>query len=296
MKRGSHRKATPQEIERYQYILTPPTETMVYILGFLWADGTIGSPNSGGYITSCEIAHNDFKDLEKIIDTQNIWIKSYRNRPNRKPQACFRSNNKPFHEFLVKNDYHLKKNVTPAKILNFIPDYFRYLWWRGYFDGDGCLYTHSGIHQVSFSAAYDYDWSIMKAFIKEKIDIPNPGIQYVITNRGYKYSALRITNYFDCIKFCDYIYQKNIGIGLERKYNKYLELIKQEPSLEEKYRHENRRRLIAAYNKDTGKLVGKWKSRTECIKDLGIDPSSMYKVLNDKWKHTHGYNLRYVDT
>jgi hypothetical protein len=199
------------------------TPESAYLLGFIWADGYIGS---GGRI-STTISTPDFKDIEWVFDKTGKWCKyHYPVRPCSKlPHSVANTTNRPLVEFLTEHDYRVKSGASSDKILAHIPEHLRHYWWRGYFDGDGCLYLRGDLRQLSIGSCHDQDWSFFEDLCGRL------GCRYSLirrnSKRGYRSSCVRMTGYHACKAFCDYIYQgrETDRIGLQRKHDKYQELL-----------------------------------------------------------------------
>lgn len=207
--------------------IKPTTKEAIYLLGFLWADGYIRkhlTKPQKSWI-SLEIQRSDFEKIEPTLDKTGKWTKFYRNRPNRRPQGAVVVCNKLLHTFLIDNNYS-QKHLFP-KIIDIIPKNLLYYWFRGYFDGDGCLYLIPPSYQrgqLLISSCYEQNWEFMVNKCK------NLSIKYTmqkVTSKKSSSSRFCIANKEDIIKFCKYIYTDYDGIGLTRKYNKYMTLINQ---------------------------------------------------------------------
>jgi hypothetical protein len=197
----------------------------IYLLGFIWADGWI-SKNK----ISMSLTEKDFNQIEPILKKFKInnFYKRQRFDSNGdlfgNPCKQFSIYNKNIVNFLLENDYKLKSYVSPIKILKIIPEKLHYLFWRGYFDGDGCLYIGKKI-ELAFWSTIEQDWSeIIKLY--KTLEINKYSIyKYKRKNGKHCSSVIRIGISKDIKKICDYIYQNDLEIGLKRKYKKYKELL-----------------------------------------------------------------------
>lgn len=196
------------------------TPQAAYILGFLWADGFLGS----GYSICTEIVSDDAIILENIFASTGKWHSFHRHRKGYKPQTKFVCNSKILYEHLEHLGFN-DKTKTPIKLLKTIPKKFHHYWFRGYFDGDGCWYHYpkSYINQCTIAASYYQNWSFMIKLIKLlKIKNYNINKSQTKNKKGItnKYSQLRFCNKDGIIKFGNYIY-KGKQFGLTRKLEKY---------------------------------------------------------------------------
>ncbi len=199
-----------------------------YTLGFLWGDGHLksfkradGSVSDIHYI-SLEIIKDD---LDQIINAFNVWGQwsiYFRKRKNRQEQGIITSFDNKFGWFLTINDYLTKSIVEPSKILSIIPGSLHQYWWRGFVDADGCFYSNGTTSQFSISGAFELNWiEATNLFNALKIN------KYQIQHRAHKKSkssCIRISNKYDIINLGKYIYADNLSLGLNRKFNKFIEI------------------------------------------------------------------------
>lgn len=133
------------------------TPEVAYLLGFLWADGYVSVKYLNGHernwTVGLGIVYSDYADIKPVLESVGRWSVLTHRQEGRQPQARIRISNKPLGRFLKENDYGDKK-VAPTKILSRIPDHLKHYWWRGYFDGDGCM---SDGH-LTITSCVDQDW------------------------------------------------------------------------------------------------------------------------------------------
>lgn len=205
----------------------------VYLLGLWWADGHV---NKDLVAHSC--LHEDAEWMIPIISEWGVKT-TYKATPKGgKLQWVMRINSTNLSRFLMKYDYHVKSGISPDKILSEIPEELHYLWWRGYFDGDGSLKPTPGF-ALTFCSTYKQDWTFFHNIMR-KLEIP----QYHLRRQSYtggtcSVASLHATRHV--IKFCDYMYQgvEMDGLGLSRKKDKY-DILK-------KYDKENARHKMSKY-------------------------------------------------
>jgi hypothetical protein len=182
-----------------------------YILGLLWSDGSLCKNRNQINLT---IKESDFKEIKHYFKEWSISKKNDNCVSVTKTNECVA-------DFLRNNDYDKKSIKSPTKILKLIPEEFRGHFFRGLIDGDGCFYINekNGNYQFTITSTYDYDWKDIEnlfTFLEIKFSI-----QRIERKRG-KHSCIRITNKKGVKKLGDYIYNEYDGIGLARKYEKYL--------------------------------------------------------------------------
>jgi hypothetical protein len=189
------------------------TKETAYVLGLLWADGWVQHTND--YSINIKLIKEDFIELLPVFYSLGEW-KRYDYFPkNRKPTIQLRVSGKSLVDYLLNLDYH-SKSISPAtKVLSTIPNHLIKYWWRGYFDGDGHIRS---IHpyRLEFSAPWNQDWSFLPTKYPFSISI---------TTGKRSYSKARLTSKGHILEFGTMIWKNWDGIGLYRKYNKYMELL-----------------------------------------------------------------------
>lgn len=258
----------------------------VYLLGFLWADGWVINK---GYThrVSMSIVKDDFVMIEPLL--QKYGVKSFNERQRivngkvfGRISKSFQINSKSIVNFLLDNDYDKKSGCDPTKILSIIPEKLQHHFWRGYLDGDGCIFIKKRC-ELAFWSVINQDWSSAISLFSN-LKIPYQIYTYSRKNGKHQSSVFRTGCVDDIVKFCEYIYKDYDNMGLRRKYEKYL-------LLKEKQRTMHRK---------TSKYVGicfcsrakKWTARyynkiTKNDKHLGWFPSEVLAVeALEKYKTT----------
>lgn len=198
-----------------------------YILGLLWADGTIIFANNEA--KTPQIKHSakkeDNQDFRKIFQYTGNWgLYETRNQGSfTKKNNILEVNwtsNRELGEFLIEMDYR-DKNKSPIKIINKLNDIEKQLWFRGFFDGDGSVSIFpKGHHSITFTGSKNQDWS----FISELFN--NIGIEKykkrIVESRNAFFSQIRITNKRDIKTFQNYLYQDLPNLSLWRKREKFM--------------------------------------------------------------------------
>lgn len=231
-----------------------------YILGLIWADGYVIPP----YIVGLSTTYPDAEFFVPLFLKTGKW-KYYdeQKRDNWKKSCQIKTSNRELVSFLVENDYTSKHYASADKILSHIPENLLRYWLRGFFDGDGHLYTdNKGSHRVSFSGPHDQEWDHLQ-LLCEKIGV-NGIIHKEVRNTGSG-STFTIYGMYKSIKFCEYMYNgyPDDNLGLQRKYKKLTQL----KTTEEK----NRFKGICEYK--SGPLKGKWRAYTSGAN--GIPPKHL---------------------
>lgn len=193
------------------------TEEKAYWLGFLYADGSVGSKEAK---IELGLAEKDFNHLQKFKNFIGLNNKiSYREK-TKSYRYCFRSQE-------MKNDL-IQLGCIPKKslLLNFpsssqVPEYLIRHFIRGYFDGDG--------HFTNTEKCFEVGYIGTENFIKESLNhLPETikrkdlTIKNVHRKDGAKSYSFYSLN--DVSEFLNFIY-KDCSIYLDRKYEHYLGFI-----------------------------------------------------------------------
>ena len=259
---NSKLKTNKKEFNKFrvnpEQFFNPTDPIIIYILGLLWADGYIHRPYSVELATT-------YPDAEYLIP---LFLKTGKWKPYDKefPQhktwkkACtIKTSNKPLVNFLILHDYVSKSKESADKILSIIPEKLQCYWFRGLLDGDGYIHTdNKGSHGISFSSSIDQNWNYLENLCKKL------NLEYHVSKENRensKCSSFHIYSMYKTIKFCEYIYMgyPEDGIGLTRKYNRFLQL----KLTEEK----NRYRGVCQSE------TGKWRTYTSSA--MGLKPKSL---------------------
>ena len=191
------------------------TEMKAYWLGFLYADGSVGSKENK---IELGLAEKDLKHLEKFKNFMEINNKiSYREN-SKSYRLSFRSDN-------CKADL-IKQGCLPKKslILNFpnenqVPKNLMKHFIRGYFDGDGWFTNTDSCFQVGIIGTENF----IKGFLNI-IDIENKQNKIFKVHRENGAKRYVFSSYNDVLNFLNWIY-KDATIYLDRKYEHYLDFL-----------------------------------------------------------------------
>jgi LAGLIDADG-like domain len=222
-----------------------------YILGFMWADGYVNIKKGQCPIVIAS-TYPDSEEIYTIINKTGNWnYFRYENKSHKtwKDKVSITTNNFPLAQFLINNDYNAKSHESADKILSLIPENLKHYWFRGLFDGDGWIYHKNRAIQIGIASTYEQNWHYLERLCNE-LNVKYT-IKKYISPKGYKSSCIRITGKLNCLKFLNYIYKnaENDKIFLNRKYQKYLNLIKY---IERMNEFHNRRNINALErNKET---------------------------------------------
>ena len=194
---------------------TIDTEEKAYWLGFLYADGYVGSTSSR---IELSLAEKDLKHIEKFKNFIGIDNKiSYREK-TKAYRYSFRSI--PCKEQLIRQGCVPKKSL----ILKFptseqVPQNLIKHFIRGYFDGDGWFTNTDSCFQVGLIGTEDF----IKGFLNvvENVNTANKifDVHRPDGVKRYVFGAIK-----DVTNFLNWIYA-NASIYLDRKYGAYQDFI-----------------------------------------------------------------------
>lgn len=200
--------------------INPIKDEIIYFLGLFWADGNISyykSNNINNYHVRLEMVKTDMDDIDSTLNKVGNWSKRQRKRKETwATTSIYNIFGKPFYDILAKYDYDKKSIVSPTKILNIIPQEKHYLFWRGFFDGDGCISYGKNYRGIKFSGCYEYEWDSLELILKQlniKFSI------YRAIDKHNKNSSIKIQNKKGIKTLIKYLYPNNdkTNIGLTRK-------------------------------------------------------------------------------
>lgn len=220
------RKNKPKTTRWFNLKLENLSDEEIYILGFLWADGYLTCRN---YAIAIQISSDDYQDISDTLNHVGAWGISIlkaniKNGVTRKSRTTATISSIEICNKLKSLDFHKKSYINPDKILNIIPNNKKYLFFRGYFDGDGCFYITENAKQFAISSSYDQDWQHIENLFNN-LNIDNYKIIKKISKLGHRHSLVRISSVKNVKKLVNYIYQDRLDIGLNRKYIKVKDLI-----------------------------------------------------------------------
>lgn len=187
--------------------ITEPS--VAYTLGFIWADGYVSKSKNRVAIS---VQHRDGNDLRTLLSKH---IPFHLHIGKRNSQYMFYLDDIKFHKFLVAYDYIIKSIVSPSKILSHIPSHLHHYFFRGYFDGDGCL-TNNKNHCLSFTGSYEQDWVDIEKMITHATEHCPKVLRRNDDKRGHKSSVVYLYGKEKVKRVLAYLYRGE-QMGLSRK-------------------------------------------------------------------------------
>lgn len=256
----------------------------VYLLGRIWSDGHIGKNAICLYGV-----REDLNFMIPYLNKMGIFTISNRQRYVNgkifgKVSSTIQFSNKSFLKFIDDVNFREKSTVSPDKLIHMIPEKNRNYFWRGYFDGDGCLYVKKYRTMLNFWSTIDQDWTFVIDLCK-KLDVEFNKIEHIRKGGKHNSSTIEIRKSAHIKKVMDYIYNNYDfdKFGLERKYKKY-ELLNNMVS--NKKRNNTHRGII--YNK----TIDKWGAFLSYIVDGKI--SRKFLHWHDTEETAKNYRDMYI--
>lgn len=230
----------------------PNTPEAAYLLGYLWADGHLDT-STNTLILDC--VSEDIDAIEGAFDATGGWLKRRLARKGKRPTRVISTVNGRLSAFLQRHGFAAKSERSPDSLLDLIPRHLQPLFWRGYFDGDGCL---SGSTALSVAGSYDQDWTAWERLLGEL------NVRYRVVRRHQtatsSSSCVVISGQANMRTLLAHLYQSypEDRLGLPRKHASYVALldhIERRPRSKTGFIgvHRNRRRFYAKMCRGGGK-------------------------------------------
>lgn len=199
-------------------------KNVLYVLGFLWADGWLCYNTIG-----IDLKSSDFDNVYQNFIKIGEWNFKHRKRFSNQTKKFYNSStiksiNKERNKILESFDFKQKSIMAPSKLLNEIPDELKNHFFRGYIDGDGSFSIYRKGKDVKFNitSTINQDW-IFITDLFQKIEISSYKI-YEYNRKSGKSSSVIVSNKWDILKIGEYIYENSNDLRLERKYNKFIDI------------------------------------------------------------------------
>lgn len=220
----NHKK--PEEFNvNHEDFLNVNCPEKAYVLGLLWADGTLRNVKNDTSVRFGTTVPDDeyfYKQFQKTGE----WkvYKTYRNKKNKnwKIAVQFYTSNRFLVEKLISLGFTKRIDGFDA-ILKLIPEQYRRFWLLGFIDGDGCFHKRKNNNSGMFilTSGYGQDWSAIEFILKQL------NVKYYIVNRMQKTgrnSALTVNKKRDIKAIGDFLYTTDLGLPRKREiYNKIVQ-------------------------------------------------------------------------
>lgn len=210
----------------------------VYTLGRLWADGHVDSDGIKLYSTCQDIEH--LLPFLKKMGVGAIYTRQRKRRDGSlfgRLSYAIEMNSRVLAAILTKQGFTTKSKTGPATVLQHIPKRLHPLFWRGFLDGDGCIYVGKA-PKITFWGAECLEWSELIAVL-DSLGVGHRITKYSRKGGKHRSSCLGVRQIRGMSLFCEWIYASYPfdGIGMPRKYDKAQKLI-------ERAKTSNRRSFI----------------------------------------------------
>lgn len=214
---------------------TIDTEEKAYWLGFIYADGYISSTNN---TVGIELKSTDSGHLEKLRNSMQAEreVKFYHKNSTFGPQDTCRFQICSSHLKKMLLSYYKSTNKTfegefpKIDRIDLIPHLI-----RGFFDGDGNLSGKPKSQDQIFRPSLGFIGTKETLKYIEEISGFHWSWSQRFPERGLNNYQINCGRVQDCINFLNYMY-KDATIYLDRKYQRYLELLENRKRLEAKAR------------------------------------------------------------
>lgn len=206
------------------------TPEMAYVLGYLFADGSMYKSARGSYINVTSIDKSTIEKIKSLLKSEhtirevkpkivhfNHQSKNYKT----KTAYTLRIGNRALYEDLLRLGMYPNKSLTigfpdvPTKAL---PHFV-----RGYFDGDGCVYLEKGKGltqesilkrlSVIFTSGSEYFLTGLREKLEESMGIS----QGKVYNGNGAYRLRYNTK--DTMGLFSFMYKNSHGLSLKRKFD-----------------------------------------------------------------------------
>lgn len=219
------------ETTQHNFFEKIDNEIKAYLLGYFYADGSIGKDNRIS-ISQTEKDSYIIELFKKYIGPfYKITFSKSDKRKNgyiSKPMVSITIHSEKIVKDLSEKGIINKKTYVPLKNIDFIPDSLKIHFIRGYFDGDGNVYSGVVKHKRKnkIYQSRNYNWNIvshtkehlllLQSFLKDFYQIK---ANVINDSRGNFLLSITSKNNFRKIR--DVLY-KNANFFLKRKKEKYM--------------------------------------------------------------------------
>lgn len=200
-----------------------------YIFGLLITDGSLSLYSRNRGRVSLELGEKDKDIIEKLIkEIPGSKIK-FRERITNFSKGIFKSvlftnHHLEFRTKLINWGFPIKDKTINASIPT--EEFSEIDFWRGVIDGDGSIgLTSAGLPFVSLVTKSENLKNEYIKFLDKYLNLKKK------VNRNKRDSIFNImSNSGNAVKIVNLLYSDNPPIYLERKYNKYLDILKWKPN------------------------------------------------------------------
>lgn len=194
------------------------SKEQTYALGLLWADGCLYKyPNRDAKALLFKVVSDDYSDFKNAISSLGSINESSvicKTIANARPQTRASIRNYGLVDWLYSIGFHKKSNTSASKLLNYISSENKNHFFRGWFDGDGCIHLPKYGANFSICGPKDYDWINWIDLFEEKnwtytVSLKKTSSQFICTNSKILRDVF------------NYLYTDCDDLKLMRKYEKF---------------------------------------------------------------------------
>lgn len=193
---------------------------MAYVLGFVFADGSIDTNPRGSTYLSIQITDKELLEtIQKAIGSDHKIAIRYRKKETENTQYRLQIGGRKFCEVLLCHGITSNKAKTMA--FPDVPNKYLSDFTRGYFDGDGNVWsgfvhkdrkTPTKVLQVAFTSCSSFFLQKLLQRLRENLSVT--GSLYTHKKRGY---SRIMFNTKDSLKIYRIMYNTTTSLFLERK-------------------------------------------------------------------------------
>ena len=214
---------------------------MAYVLGYLFADGSMYKSARGSYINVTSVDKSTIKKIKFLLKSEHtirvvkprfVRFKHQDKIYKTKTAYTLRVGNQALYQDLLKLGMYPDKSLTigfPVIPIRALPHFI-----RGYFDGDGCVYLEKGKGltqesilkrlSVIFTSGSEYFLTGLRQILEK-----NLGISQGRVYNGNGAYRLRY-NTRDTMKLFVFLYEGGHGLYLQRKFDIFKAYFRLRPS------------------------------------------------------------------
>lgn len=198
------------------YFDTINSSNKAYILGFIYADGSV---SKRGNLTIC-LSKKDTEILEFIKEELNYSGVISSKLINKNEYSLLSIDSKVMVNRLIELGIVPNKTYNSSVLPTIPKEYFNDTL-RGYFDGDGSIYKNG---EKGFTVCFSSNINILNSLKSYFDDLTIKTSNIRLRNKNSEYSAmLEIRGNNQIIKIKNLLYSESNIFYLKRKYNKFVE-------------------------------------------------------------------------
>lgn len=218
------------DIEKFSNIKNPETS---YILGLLWADGHVRKVGKTSYYVGIKALEKDLSEVIPIFHSLGTWGISKYVVEGRQDRISIGITDTELGTVLDNYGFLNKSKLSPCKLLQLIPSELHSYFFRGYFDGDGCITLIKGKYPtILFCGSYEQDFTFIENLL-DKLKI-NYKVNRRIQSENSKNSTVVCSGRKATEILYEYLWQGE-DFGFTRKKEKFEHYLSNISDLQRRY-------------------------------------------------------------